>query len=805
MIDIKALRATIDIVAVIGSRIQLTKRGSEFYAICPFHDENSASFSVVPEKGFYFCFGCGASGDSVDFIRELDGLSFQDACAQLGSADYQALPMKAGYAKRTPRLAWWSTVPPEDNNKPASFALSSLGAPSMVWCYKTADGKPWGYVARYEVEHDGKKSKEIRQWTYGKEGEHSEGDCAWACKHFSRPRPLYGLDLLPAPKDTQTIIVEGEKTCDAARVLFPQAACVTWPGGTNGVEYADWTPLYGRRVVLIPDHDEPGQKACQYIAALLASNHCTVSIVQPESTRPKGWDLADAVADNWVPSVALEWAKANKRTYSPTPLQADTPVTSEAATQGNGEPTKKSKPRGNLRDVDTLPPEPQGDVPPAFSDDALAAQIAHKYGQDWRYVAEWGKWLHWTGISWERDRTSTVFNLVRLQCRAVVNYEQGALLNEGAKRSLTSRRTHAAVEGVLRCDPTVATVSEIWDSDPWLLSTPAGVIDLKTGECRPNRREDFQTRSTLVAPGGTCPRWLAFLDTVTNHDADLQAYLQRLVGYSLTAVTTEQMLAFFFGTGANGKGVFLRTVCAIMGGYATTASMDIFSESQNDLHKNVFARLNKMRLVSAQETEEGKRWAEARIKQFTGGDMIQANFMRQDEFEFKPTFKLLFAGNHKPGLRSVDEAMRRRVHIVPFTVTIPPEQRDPLLDEKLKAEYPGILQWMIAGCVAWQQHGLLPPASVVAATDEYLEIEDALGGWLEENCDLGEAKSCATGDLYRNYVSYCEHIKEHPWSQKRLIQNLQARGITRERLMGLRILRGIDLKIGQATTQEDRW
>ena len=800
--DIPSFRSSVDLVSVVGSRVQLTQRGHEFYACCPFHEDDRPSFSVAPDKGFCYCFGCGWSGDAIDFIRELDGLSFKDAVAALSDGAYQPLPMKQGYAKRKPRLAWWSTVPPPESEKPESFALSSLGEPSNVWTYRTAEGQPWGYVARYEVEHDGRKSKEIRQWTFGKEGEHAETDCRWACKHFSKPRPLFGLDLLALHPSAQAVIVEGEKTALAARILFPNATIITWAGGTNAVEHADWTPLYGRPVVLIPDADEPGQKACQYLAALLFGNRCKVSIVKPENIRPKGWDLADAVADHWTPTVAMNWAKANKQDYQPYALA--TTVNPAKKDDLSPTPVKKTRHKGNLRAVEE--DEEAECLPEAFSDDAVAFDLAKQHGLDWRYVAEWGKWLHWSGQSWQTDKTYKVFDLVRMHCRQIMHYNVGNVLSPGQKRNLTSKRTFAAVEGVLRTDPVLATTAEQWDADPWILSTPNGVIDLKTGECRHARREDYQTRSTLVAPSGDCPLWLAFLDTVTNHDTDLQVYLQRLMGYGLTAVTTEQMLAFFFGTGANGKGVFLRTVGAVMGGYATTSSMDIFSESKNDPHKNVYARLNKMRLVAAQETDEGKRWAEARIKQFTGGDMIQANFMRQDEFEFKPTFKLIFAGNHKPGLRSVDEAMRRRVHIVPFTVTIPVEQRDPLLDDKLKAEYPGILQWMITGCTLWQQHGLMPPASVVAATDEYLEVEDALGGWMEENCEIGEAKSVLSGDLYRNYVTYCENIKEHPWSSKRLIQNLQARGVTRCKINGARALQGIDLKPGLSlNVDERRW
>jgi putative DNA primase/helicase len=198
----------------------------------------------------------------------------------------------------------------------------------------------------------------------------------------------------------------------------------------------------------------------------------------------------------------------------------------------------------------------------------------------------------------------------------------------------------------------------------------------------------------------------------------------------------------------------------------------------------------------AQETDEGRRWAEARIKALTGGDPVRARFMKQDYFEFIPNFKLIFAGNHKPSLRSVDEAMKRRMHIVPWTVTITAEQRDLDLTEKLKDEYPGILRWMINGCRSWQVNKLAPPAVVVAATDEYLEAEDGLLAWMEERCIFGPEQVTETKDVYQNYVAYCETMKEHPWSHRRLTGNLVSRGkvTSTKNSKGVRVLGGIGMK-----------
>src|SRR6185437_11667835 len=172
---------------------------------------------------------------------------------------------------------------------------------------------------------------------------------------------------------------------------------------------------------------------------------------------------------------------------------------------------------------------------------------------------------------------------------------------------------------------------------------------------------------------------------ITGGDAELQAFLQRFAGYCLTGVTREHAMAFGFGTGANGKGTFLNTLTGIMDSYAAVAPMETFTSSTVDRHSTELAMLRGARLVTAQETEEGRRWAESRIKALTGGDPITARLMRQDFFTFTPQFKLIIAGNHKPGLRGVDEAIRRRFHLIPFAVKIPPEERDKDLADKMKA------------------------------------------------------------------------------------------------------------------------
>jgi putative DNA primase/helicase len=317
--------------------------------------------------------------------------------------------------------------------------------------------------------------------------------------------------------------------------------------------------------------------------------------------------------------------------------------------------------------------------PPAFSDEALALRFAERHSNNLRYAAAWSKWLYWSGSRWEFDETALAVDHARKICRAAAaecNHPKVA-------RAAASAKTAAAVERLAKADRRLAATTDQWDSDPWLLNTPAGVVDLRTGQIRPHQSKDYMTKITAVSPGGAGSLWHRFLDRILNGDQELKAFLQRVCGYCLTGITREHALFFLFGTGANGKSVFLGTVAGILGDYHRTAPIETFTVSLGDRHPTELAMLRGARLVTAIETEEGRRWAESRIKALTGGDRVAARFMRQDFFEFTPQFKLQVAGNHKPGLRSVDEAMRRRLHLLPFTVTIPPAERDPSLAEKL--------------------------------------------------------------------------------------------------------------------------
>jgi putative DNA primase/helicase len=437
-------------------------------------------------------------------------------------------------------------------------------------------------------------------------------------------------------------------------------------------------------------------------------------------------------------------------------------------------------------------PPPRNDI---ITEDNAACQFAEIYTDRLRFCHDTGAWFEWDGSKWSPNRTGLAFQWARELARRLSAGEADKV------RYVTSKTSFAAgVEKFARGDAAFAVTVDAWDADPFLLGTPGGTVDLRTGKLRSSEPSDGITRSVSVTPSirADCPLWLRFLEEATGGDAELIMFLRQWCGYALTGDTREHALVFIYGPGGNGKSVFLNVLTGILNTYGATAAMDTFTASKSDKHPTDLAMLRGARLVTASETEEGRAWAEARIKQMTGGDPITARFMRQDFFTFTPQFKLTIVGNHKPVLQNVDDAAKRRFNIVPFTRK--PVRPDRELEKKLVAEYPAILRWMIEGCLDWQRNGLTRPASVVAATDDYFGEQDLFGQWLNDECDVeigNTYKMEGSATLFQSWRTYAERAGEAAGSQKAFSENLKRRGFEQYRSYAGRGFKGIRLKPAQ--------
>ncbi len=401
-------------------------------------------------------------------------------------------------------------------------------------------------------------------------------------------------------------------------------------------------------------------------------------------------------------------------------------------------------------------------------------------------------WLALEEGIWRPQRTALAHDYARQ-----VASDLAAASDKVGERRTAERASFVA--GLLthaKADRAFARWTDDFDADRDLLGVPGGAVNLRTGQLLPPDPTLLLTRSAAVRPAdGGCPLWLRFLHESTGGDAALVRFLKLWCGYCLTGNVDEHALVFVYGPGGNGKSVFLNVVAGVMGDYAVTAAMDTFTASKFDKHSTDLAMLAGARLVTASETDEGKAWAEARIKQMTGGDRITARFMRQDNFQFDPQFKLTIVGNHQPTLNNVDDALRRRFNIVPFERK--PANPDRELETKLKAERPAILAWMIEGCLEWRRVRLIRPESVTAATATYFSEQDLFQQWLDDECRVEPGNvhlTETTARLFASWEGYAKAAGEAAGSKKGFAPNMRRRGLHPHRLGSARLFRGVQLR-----------
>ena len=700
---------------------------------------DSMEVSLKGEKvGLWHDHATGEGGDIFDLIAAHHGLNTQ--------ADFARVLEIAGQL-----VGRAISQPPK--RKKAEAPVDELGPATAKWDYLDASGNLIACVYRYDPTPG---RKEFRPW-----------DAKRRKMAPPEPRPLYNQPGIVSAE--QVILVEGEK-CAQALIEAGITATTAMHGANAPVDKTDWSPLTGKAVLIWPDKDKPGWAYADHASqAVLMAGATSCAILLPPDDQPEGWDAADALAAEF--DVADFIANGPRMSVQPVGEEPDT--------------------SDDVPPAHAAPPNSEATV--WGSEDALAVSFTRRYQRDWRYIALWGKWLMWDGRRWCAEETLAASDLIRQVCR----HHAMRADNTKLAAKLAASSTVGGVERLARCDRRHAATSDEWDADIWLLNTPGGVVDLRTGRMRAHDRADRMTKIATATPmsGSPCTTWLRFLEQVTGGDAELQSYLQRMVGYCLTGATSEHALFFLYGTGANGKSVFVNTLFTLLGDYAANAPMDTFMETRGDRHPTDLAGLRGARFVGATETEQGRRWNESKIKEITGGDRVSARFMRQDFFTYLPQFKLVIAGNHKPAIRNIDEAMRRRLHLIPFTITVPPEKRDKQLQAKLLAEANGIFSWGVEGCLAWQREGLRPPQSVMDATDEYFEAEDALGRWLEERCVREPNAKSLTAELFTDWKQWAEAAGEFVGSQKRFADLLLTRGLEKWRNgMGLRGFRGVGLK-----------
>jgi putative DNA primase/helicase len=444
----------------------------------------------------------------------------------------------------------------------------------------------------------------------------------------------------------------------------------------------------------------------------------------------------------------------------------------------------------------------------AEADIAFTAWLDRLAGKDFLWVPKIG-FFAWDGRRFAADEKATVFAVAEWTVKQIA--KAAASEADPGRRiwlsKLATRYSHApAVHGALEFwKPHISVKPDELDKDRYAFNFLNGTIDLRGGPIRSHNRKD---RITKIVPieyddHARADRWYQFLGEVFGGDLALAEYVKRLVGYSLTGDQREHLIVFLWGNGSNGKSVFVKIFMAIGGDYAQTAPTSLLMKKYSDAVPTDVARLRAARPVLASESPEGGSLDEERIKVLSGGDRIAARFMRQDLFEFDPTHHLFLQTNHKPHISGTSHAIWRRIRLIPFGVRfedpsdVPDTKhpKDARLEEKLRAELPGILAWAVEGAREWFKNGLGDPETVKAATKAYRREEDLLADFVEARCIVGPEHSASSGDLYEAYRAWTEGEGIRPWAKNRFGRRLTEAGYESDRGIS-RIRNGIALNGG---------
>jgi putative DNA primase/helicase len=423
-------------------------------------------------------------------------------------------------------------------------------------------------------------------------------------------------------------------------------------------------------------------------------------------------------------------------------------------------------------------------APYHLTDVGNGQRLVARHGKNLRYCSPWGSWYRWNGKIWMVDKTEQVMQLAKDTARSIFT-EVAAATDEHVRTELVKHANQSesqaklkAMIGCAQSEEGIAVSPDVFDQDPWLLNCLNGTLDLRTGELKPHRRKDLITKLAPVRfdPVASCPRWLEFLNEVMAGNQDIIAFLQRAAGYSLSGSIQEQCLFILLGQGENGKTTLLETLKDLLGGdYVTQAAYETFSQKSHGQIPSDLAAMRGSRLVSLPDLDKGDRLHEALIKQATGGDQIRARYLYGKWFTYTPQFKLWLMGNHKPEIRDSSHGMWRRIRLIRFGVQV--AKQDTNLRPKLLQELPGILNWAVKGCLAWQKYGLGAPTEVHEATAEYRAEMDILGPFLNACCIRTPGAVVRAATIYEAYTQWATANGEVPLTKPAFGQGLTERGI----------------------------
>ena len=740
-------------------------RKPEWRGPCPIHQGKDDNFAVRAETGLWHCHSaCGRGGDILDLEMELTGADFKTAKVEV------------------------FRIIGRDDFKPREVAT-----------YDYTDGA--GRLLFQAVRLEPKAFKQRRP----------DGRGGWIWDLKGVQRVLYRLPELLRRESETVFVVEGEKDVHSLEAFGLLATCNPMGAGKWRPEYSE--TLRGRSIVFLPDNDGPGRAHMAAVAADLLRVGCETGVVELPGLPEKG-DVSDWIAAGGTIEQFQKLVEAAE------PLDATALRALRARWEQTDDRSAGQATNGHAATV-PIEPQPQAGLAEAghdaarppdllsqpFNDYGNAQRVMSIYRETMRFCHASESWMHWQGGRWAGDEDGRA----RLHSQnTIAEFGKQALTinNAAAAKFAASCLNSQRITNALReAAPHLAVTLKELDRDPFLFNVLNGVIELRTGNLREHRREDYITKLAPVTydPTARSALWERALDEWTGGNKELRDFLQRAVGYSLSGDTSEEVLFFVHGPARAGKSSFLEAVKATMGDYAKTADFDAFVQRKDSIVRSDIAELSGRRFVVSIEVDEGKRLAEGLVKMLTGGDTVRARFLYQEGFEFIPQFKLWLAANHAPKVRDDDTAMWRRILRIPFENVIPIERRDPTLKARLKNTEeigPAILAWAVEGFLRWQDDRLQIPEIVSQATEQYRQDMDPLRQFFDDRCIFGDALKVTAKLLHEEYENWCRENGAREINGREFSQRLRDRNCTpnQAKILGknTKVWQGIGVTCGEA-------
>lgn len=659
---------------------------NKWQALCPAHDDTVPSLT----------FSIGENGTILLYCHA--GCDIKDICSALGIEEKDLFP-----------------------SEPTATAKNNRSSRKIIgeYNYINEEGKLIFQTVRFSP-------KGFAQRRPGENGE-----WVWDIKNVKRI--LYQLpELLKADKENFVFVVEGEKDVDRLRSFSLTATTNPMGAGKWRKEYNEW--LRDRKVVILPDNDQPGIKHAQDVAESLLGTAAEVRIVKLDNL-PTGGDITD-------------W------------LGTGGDITQLMLRVNEAKPLSKGQ-KSAAAEITTT------DFAFHLTDAGNGERFAVQHGYKLRYCYTWERWLFFDGQRWnDKVAEEIAGNLAVETARGIIKEAENE--SNDNRRWEILKWSHKSESGYMRSamlasahhvKPIPAYADE-FDTNPWLLNVLNGSIDLKTGRLQPHNPVDMITKLAPVRydPKGECSLWFDCLNTWMDGNAEKIDYLQRLGGYCLTGDVAARIFPIFYGSGKNGKSVFCNTLIGLMGDYGIIAPQDFLAEKHTEEHPTEIADLLGARLVIAQETRAGMRLRTSLVKSMTGERRLKARFMRQNYFEFPITHKIILTTNSKPIIEDMSDAIWDRTALVDWPVRIPDDEVDIHLLDKLDAERPGLLNWLLEGCRKLQaeNYKLTPPESIKTATQIYRDESDPLTDFIAECCIIEPNTVTRVRDLRKAYDAWVD-------------------------------------------------